>query len=76
MQTEEAAHGSSPSRGSSPRTGPGQSQVDASSSDPPPDVLRLATALGGRPVIVAGSTPRGEDEAMLEAYRRVSTGAT
>jgi 3-deoxy-D-manno-octulosonic-acid transferase len=52
----------------------GNLKFDAAAADPPPDVLRLGAALGGRPAIIAGSTHEGEDETMLEAYRRVSTG--
>jgi 3-deoxy-D-manno-octulosonic-acid transferase len=49
-------------------------KFDGSSGDPPPDVQRLAQALGGRRLIVAGSTHEGEDEAMLEAYKRLRSG--
>lgn len=52
----------------------GNLKFDGGGADPPPDALRLATAVGARRMIVAGSTHEGEDEAMLDAYRRVATG--
>jgi len=52
----------------------GSLKFDAAAADPPPDVLRLAAALGVRRMIVAGSTHQGEDELVLEAFRRVAAG--
>ena len=52
----------------------GNLKFDGTPSDPPPDVVRLAAAVGTRRVIVGGSTHDGEDEALLEAYRRVWVG--
>jgi 3-deoxy-D-manno-octulosonic-acid transferase len=52
----------------------GSLKFDSASAEPPPDVLRLAAAIGPRRVIVAGSTHEGEDEALLTAYRRVAAG--
>src|SRR5439155_422895 len=37
----------------------GSLKFDAAAAEPPPDVLRLAAALGTRPMIVAGSTHAG-----------------
>ncbi len=50
----------------------GSLKFDGVATDPPPDVLRLAAALGTRRLIVAGSTHQGEDEIVLEAFRRVA----
>jgi 3-deoxy-D-manno-octulosonic-acid transferase len=52
----------------------GSLKFDRDHSDPPDDVVRLGRALGGRRAIVAGSTHPGEDEAVLDAYRRVASG--
>jgi 3-deoxy-D-manno-octulosonic-acid transferase len=52
----------------------GNLKFDGTPSEPPPDVVRLAAAVGPRRVIVGGSTHDGEDEALLEAYRRVAPG--
>src|SRR6266481_1841378 len=52
----------------------GSLKFDGAAADPPPDVLRLAAALGARRMIVAGSTHAGEDEMVLEAFRRVLAG--
>ena len=52
----------------------GSLKFEGAASDPPPDVLRLAAALGTRRLIVAGSTHEGEDEIVLEAFRRVRPG--
>src|SRR5437899_441157 len=52
----------------------GSLKFDAAAAEPPPDVLRLAAALGTRRMIVAGSTHAGEDEMVLEAFRRVLAG--
>ncbi|HYR96897.1 MAG TPA: glycosyltransferase N-terminal domain-containing protein, partial [Candidatus Binatus sp.] len=52
----------------------GNLKFDGTPSDPPPDVVRLAAAVGTRRMVVAGSTHEGEDEAVLEAYRRVLPG--
>ena len=52
----------------------GSLKFDAASADPPPDVQRLAAALGGRRLLIAGSTHAGEDEAVLDAYERIAAG--
>jgi 3-deoxy-D-manno-octulosonic-acid transferase len=52
----------------------GSLKFDGAPSEPPPDVVRLANAIGPRRMIVAGSTHEGEDEAVLEAYRRLVPG--
>jgi 3-deoxy-D-manno-octulosonic-acid transferase len=52
----------------------GSLKFDGAAADPPPDVLRLGAALGARRMIVAGSTHQGEDEIVLEAFRRVLAG--
>src|SRR5207247_336842 len=52
----------------------GSLKFEGAASDPPPEVLRLAAALGTRRMIVAGSTHEGEDEIVLEAFRRVLPG--
>jgi 3-deoxy-D-manno-octulosonic-acid transferase len=52
----------------------GSLKFDGAAAEPPPDVLRLAAALGARRTIVAGSTHEGEDEIVLEAFRRVAVG--
>src|SRR5256712_10329961 len=52
----------------------GSLKFDAAAADPRPDVLRLAAAPGARRMIVAGSTHAGEDEMVLEAFRRVLAG--
>jgi 3-deoxy-D-manno-octulosonic-acid transferase len=52
----------------------GSLKFDGPSTEPPPDVQRLATALDGRRLIVAGSTHEGEDEMLLDAYRRLAGG--
>src|SRR3989442_11984977 len=52
----------------------GSLKFDGAAADPPPDVLRLAAALGARRMIVAGSTHQGEDEVVLDAFRRVAAG--
>ncbi len=52
----------------------GSLKFDGAPSEPPPDVVRLAAAVGPRRLVVAGSTHEGEDEALLEAYRRVAPG--
>jgi 3-deoxy-D-manno-octulosonic-acid transferase len=52
----------------------GNLKFDGGMSEPPPDIVRLAAALGSRRMFVAGSTHEGEDEAVLEAYRRVAIG--
>src|SRR2546428_12619172 len=52
----------------------GSLKFESASADPPPDVLRLAAALGARRMIVAGSTHAGEDEIVLEAFGRVVLG--
>jgi 3-deoxy-D-manno-octulosonic-acid transferase len=52
----------------------GSLKFDAATAEPPPDVRRLAAALGPRRLFVAGSTHAGEDELVLDAYRRVAAG--
>jgi len=52
----------------------GNLKFDGAPTDPPPDVTRLAAALGTRRMIVAGSTHEGEEAKVLEAYRRVTAG--
>jgi 3-deoxy-D-manno-octulosonic-acid transferase len=52
----------------------GSLKFDGPSTEPPPDVQQLAGAVRDRRVIVAGSTHDGEDEMLLEAYRRVAAG--
>src|SRR5207244_7179235 len=52
----------------------GSLKFDGAAADPRPDVLRLAAALGARRMIVAGSTHAGEDEMVLEAFRRALAG--
>src|SRR2546428_4785783 len=52
----------------------GSLKFESASADPRPDVLRLAAAPGARRMIVAGSTHAGEDEMVLEAFRRVLAG--
>lgn len=52
----------------------GSLKFDGEDEGLPEDVRRLAAALdaGGRRLIVAGSTHEGEEEALLEAYRRLT----
>ena len=52
----------------------GSLKFDGGASEPPEDVRRVAAALGGRRMLVGGSTHEGEDEALLDAYRRVNLG--
>src|SRR5439155_461062 len=40
---------------------------------PPAEIAQLGAALAGRRLIVGGSTHRGEDEALLDAYRALVT---
>jgi len=50
----------------------GSLKYDAGGAPPPPAVAAVAAALAGRPVIVAGSTHAGEDEALCDALLRVA----
>jgi 3-deoxy-D-manno-octulosonic-acid transferase len=54
----------------------GSLKFDASATEAPPEIGRLASRLGlpVRRVLVAGSTHEGEDEMVVEAFRRVSAG--
>jgi 3-deoxy-D-manno-octulosonic-acid transferase len=52
----------------------GNLKFEGGTSDPPPDVGRLAAVIASRRTIVAGSTHEGEDEAVLEAYQRIAAG--
>jgi 3-deoxy-D-manno-octulosonic-acid transferase len=52
----------------------GSLKWDGAASEAPADVKRLATAIGTRRLIVAGSTHPGEDEAVLDAFERVAGG--
>lgn len=52
----------------------GSLKFDGDHGDPPPDVVRLGRALGSRRLLVAGSTHPGEDEAVLDAFRRLLPG--
>jgi 3-deoxy-D-manno-octulosonic-acid transferase len=52
----------------------GSLKFDAAAAEPPADVQRLATRLGPRRLLVAGSTHAGEEESVLDAYRRVAAG--
>src|SRR5207247_5090178 len=47
----------------------GSLKFDAAAAPPPAEIAALAAALAGRRLIVGGSTHRGEDEALLAAYR-------
>jgi 3-deoxy-D-manno-octulosonic-acid transferase len=49
----------------------GNLKFDGAAAPPPPELERVAAALQGRRVIVAGSTHEGEDEAVLAAYARL-----
>ena len=54
----------------------GSLKFEGSGAEPPTKITRLTARLGGlgRRFFVAGSTHAGEDEAVLEAYRRVVPG--
>ena len=54
----------------------GSLKFEGTGAEPPPEITRLMARLGGlgRRLFVAGSTHAGEDEAVLEAYRRVVPG--
>jgi len=47
----------------------GSLKFDAAAAEPPAELGRLAAALRGRTLVVAGSTHAGEEEAMLAAHR-------
>ena len=47
----------------------GSLKFDAGAAPPPAEIAALAAALVGRRLIVGGSTHKGEDEALLAAYR-------
>jgi len=47
----------------------GSLKFDAGAAPPPAEIAALAAALAGRRLIVGGSTHKGEDEALLAAYR-------
>jgi len=52
----------------------GSLKFDTDLVEPPAEVQRLSVALESRRLIVAGSTHPGEDEAVLDAYRRIVPG--
>jgi 3-deoxy-D-manno-octulosonic-acid transferase len=52
----------------------GSLKFDGDRDEPPAHVQRLEHALGPARAIVAGSTHPGEDEAVLDAYRRLVAG--
>jgi 3-deoxy-D-manno-octulosonic-acid transferase len=54
----------------------GSLKFDAALTEPPAEVRRVGDALGvpDRPMVVAGSTHEGEDEALLAAYDRLVRG--
>jgi 3-deoxy-D-manno-octulosonic-acid transferase len=52
----------------------GSLKFDGDRDEPPAHVRRLGHALGPARAVVAGSTHPGEDEAVLDAYRRVVAG--
>jgi len=52
----------------------GSLKFDGAVAAPPADVVRLESALGGRRLVVAGSTHEGEDEIVLAAFARVAPG--
>ena len=77
MQTEEDAR-RIVALGADPRrvAVTGSLKFEETTAEPPPEITRLVARLGGlgRRLFVAGSTHAGEDEAVLDAYRRVVPG--
>ena len=77
MQTEEDAR-RIVALGADPRrvAVTGSLKFEGTTAEPPPEITRLVARLGGlgRRLFVAGSTHAGEDEAVLDAYRRVVPG--
>jgi len=51
----------------------GSLKFDVGTAPPPAEIAQLGAALAGRRLIVGGSTHRGEDEALLDAYRALVT---
>jgi len=77
MQTEEDAR-RIVALGADPRrvAVTGSLKFEGTDAEAPPEITRLMARLGGlgRRLFVAGSTHAGEDEVVLEAYRRVVPG--
>jgi len=51
----------------------GSLKFDVGTAPPPAEIAQLGAALADRRLIVGGSTHRGEDEALLDAYRALVT---